>query len=799
MNIMDKSISNENSNQDLLIIKTKVRSLVGKGTWKKIMKLINNGKFTNLNVEIDNDNNIFHLACIKGKTSIIHELIKLKREGKIILNTNLLNGDGLPGIYLYYKYGGTDTSFLNEEDVCYIDNSSHTLANYLMDRINALEILIDKMFEKGCIDNTELPDHEFIYVELIKKINEHSSKNEHDKEKNLVTKNRYLNIIRKLYVELKSSVIVFVAIHLNCLDVITMLIMLDFDFMIYSLGKVTPLTKALDTGHIEIALMILEYTKIKFGNYAVYKMIHASEKSYNYRPIFVAIVTQHYTFISTLINYMIPYMKEKYDKDKIKIMFKNEIDNGHNTYLHKLLNIRAIENIPQKVLKFFIEHTDLNQENYAGVTPAHLLINKQLWKTFRNILIDREIDLLKIDNIGNNCYSYVKPEDTIEFLEFTKSIKIPIQIKNSTELEKIFENDDVKTVKGLLDKNTNIEVAHIGSKSYGLFNANLIHYMLYLRYLENKYKSLYVPIRDYSDSGRERDLFLYSLSTYNTSPKQILLNRQILPYIDIFYSYLPHEICWIDKDQYFVDNNLINILRSHDSKISVDAQRYIMIKLTIVVTETLLHANVLLYDRLNREAWRFEPYGVTNIGNLSLLDQMLHEVLEKVYGKISYNDPDNYLHGLNFQLVDGEDYVQNQNLGDPGGYCLAWSMWFIDVVLANPDKNVKNIMRNFFSRHSISTIISEEEGEQIISSNYYLDFIRRYAHKLDNDKNKILLSLGVKKYYLYNIIMQNDVLEKIKAIFKINPKTAMIVADSKSQNITISSDSSSDVSSESSE
>jgi hypothetical protein len=56
------------------------------------------------------------------------------------------------------------------------------------------------------------------------------------------------------------------------------------------------------------------------------------------------------------------------------------------------------------------------------------------------------------------------------------------------------------------------------------------------------------------------------------------------------------------------------------------------------------------------------------------------------------------------------------------------------------------------------------DGE-IRSDNYYLDFIRRYAHKLDDEKNKILLFLGVKKYNLYNIILDDSIIDKIKNLF----------------------------------
>ena len=40
--------------------------------------------------------------------------------------------------------------------------------------------------------------------------------------------------------------------------------------------------------------------------------------------------------------------------------------------------------------------------------------------------------------------------------------------------------------------------------------------------------------------------------------------------------------------------------------------------------------------------------------------------------KLIYYDPYKYLYGLNFQLVNGVDYVQN--IGFLGGYCVVWSI-----------------------------------------------------------------------------------------------------------------------------
>lgn len=752
------SISNEK-------IKNKIRKYLGDDKWGDIMGLIKNNKIIDLDSEIENGNNLFHLACIKGKTKIIHEMIKLKNNNEIKLNTNLLNEDGLDGIYLYYKYGGSDIQFLDTHDVCNIDSSSRVLAFYMMDRIDMLEKLMNKMFDKGCIDNTEIPDDVNIYNELIVRYINYSKLKNND---SIEIGKRYLNVVKRLYEELKTPKLVFVAIELNAIPVIRMLINFDFDFMIYSDDFMTPLSYAILYGRLEIVLTILHYTGLKQDNYSVYKMIHSSKKKFNNRPIFIAINTKQYLFIDLLIQYMGPYIKESSNT----LLFSDELNEGHSTYLHTLLSTDDIENIPPNIVRFFLKHTDLNQENYYGITCAHLISMKNLWKVYGEELEGREMDLLKLDNVGNNCYSYIKSEDKSSFLEFTKTIKLPIYVRNTNEIEKNFSSDQIKK---MIDINLVVESdehpeKRIGTRNFGLFPSNAIHYMLYLYYIEKKYEMLYVPTVIYSESEKTSFEFFFDLTAYNISPEYYTCNSQVRNFTDTFYSYLPHLICWIDEDQYFIHPKLVSILKSHDMSVTANDQRYVMFKITIVVSMGHLHANVLIYDRKKKEGWRFEPYGITDMNRRTMMDVKLREILEETYGKIKYYDPDSYLNGLNFQLVDGEDYVQSHNWGDPNGYCLAWSMWFLDVVLSNPERNVDDIMRNFFSRHSIGTIISDEEMSdgEIRSDNYYLDFIRRYAHKLDDEKNKILLSLGVKKYNLYNIILDDSIIDKIKQLFVIN-------------------------------
>jgi hypothetical protein len=761
----DEDMRNEN-------IRIKLANLVRDSLWNDILQLITDNPLLDINVSLFNGNNLFHLACIKGETDFIKRILKLKNENKLFLNINMFNYEGESGPHLYYKYGGNDPFLLSDNEMCYVNENNFVLAKYLIGNIDLLELLINKMIQVGCIENIGIRDDDYMFTLLMAK-EIHYSKI----DKNMA--NRYLDIIRKLNHEIKPPNLVFMAVDQNCIDVIKMFMMFDFNFNIVSREGVSIISKCVRHNRLKMLVIILEYTKLHNGNLDVFKLINRSDIHYDARPIFISIDLCNMIMFSTLIQFMRQYVEDTELNTGNKIIL-DYTDSSHNTYLQWLLVSKCLVDTPNDIIQFLIEHTDINHENYAGVTSAHLLFGKGIWKKFKSSLIGREIDLLKVDDLNNNCYSYISAADKEEFLDLTTKIILPINIKNTKDINKFF---NVNTMENLItsthnrsDESIAKNIENIGSASidkiksnnYGLFNANLHHYMLYLKYIQNKHISMYVPVQEYDLKTIKRDMFFFNMvSTYETSQEQSTIVRHVRLYQQMYYSYLPHNIYWINDDCHYIHPKLITILSKHNNDINVNEQRYVMVKISIIVSKNLLHANSLIYDRLNKEAWRFEPYGTTQLTNTGSMDKKLQEILTDVYGKITYHDPDTYLNGLNFQMVDGEDFILSKNLGDPGGYCLAWSLWFIDTVLSHPDKNVKYIMRNFFNRSDINTLLSVEEGQKIQSNNYYLDFIRRYAQRLDKEKNYILEKLGIKKYYMYNTIFKENVTIKIEELFKV--------------------------------
>jgi hypothetical protein len=735
-----------------------IKKYIENDNWTSIIQLIEKGKITDINEPILYGNNLYHLACVKGKIKVINKLISLKKENKIILDTSLPNKDGFYGINLYYKYGGNDLSLLNNDEICDTNMYDESLIEYVVEMVDILDKLIDNMIDKKCLEITNYDNTKthILYI-LCKKSIENI---------------KYIDIIRKIYEYTKIDLL-YVAISSIAINVIKMLVTFDFEKEVRNTNYYrTMLCQSVLVGNLDIVIIILEYLKYKYDDIEFFMLMNQYTKLYNERPIFISIYYNDYVMLSLLIDYIPESIKNNNQ------YMLSELDNLHDTYLHSLLynyknNVsKTLDETQIKIFTFFIQHTDLNFENYDGTTCSHLLFSTELWKTFMKVLEGREMDLLKLDKDNNNCYSYVSKTDENLMLEFTKTIKVPINLFNK-QVNKQVNKQDNKQVNKQVNKqdnkqynkqdNKNIKkYVNTDKENYGLFDNSHYSNFLYIKYLENTYNNLCVPTIKYDDNDRTTFLFKNELIKCDLN----LTNYKLYTYISFlkksFYSYSPSTIYWYDKDIYYIDDTLNKILNVKNNK------RYIYIYIYRSWDEGA-HANSLIYDKDLNEAWRFEPYGTSIMGKNDsgyYLDIFLKELLEKSFGKkIKYNDPDSFLTGINFQMVSGEDY--NQTLGDPDGYCLAWSIWFVELVVSNPDKNVNNLIKEFLNKKEINEILSEKEGKQIESTSYYQDFIRIYAHKLDDEKNKILNKIGINKYNYYNYNRDTKLMEKVSEFFKI--------------------------------
>ena len=410
-----------------------------------------------------------------------------------------------------------------------------------------------------------------------------------------------------------------------------------------------------------------------------------------------------------------------------KILAKSNINKLKDMYneniLFKLLNLFKIK---KNVLKNFLEYFDIFEQNIDGNNIYELLIEyykndlKELLN--ENYLIDSQIS-------------------------YTSNNKV-----------KIYEINYGFNVKNLL-----LPTPH------GLFISDSLHNMIYT-YIVLKRNNLMIPF-----IHQNKTKFINELNCLNTSNNDKDIIGVIKTYFNNFNSWLPHLIVWKDKNNYYINSELIEWLK----RFSV-VQRFYYIKLSIIATNkiqgNIRHANLILIDNFRKTVERFEPYG--EIYFLNCLE--LNTVLEKeIANKLNYK----YIFVQSypgFQIRSDEFEEKNKSYGDPGGFCLAWCFLYLEIKLYYENVILPKLRKNIQNIKIIESISNSEQVIKLINNyiinrfeidfpnlktdeqqNLYMTFIRYYARGLDKEKNELIKNYGMNISTIYHLDLDDKIHQKI--------------------------------------
>ena len=103
------------------------------------------------------------------------------------------------------------------------------------------------------------------------------------------------------------------------------------------------------------------------------------------------------------------------------------------------------------------------------------------------------------------------------------------------------------------------------------------------------------------------------------------------------------------------------------------------------------HANIMIYDRLNKSLERFEPYGslddMITEKNKKCFEVDIDEVLFDLFDKrgliVEYFPPSNFIPQEGLQKKQENENSMHRT--DPEGFCTMWSLFYCDLRLSNPD------------------------------------------------------------------------------------------------------------------
>ena len=205
---------------------------------------------------------------------------------------------------------------------------------------------------------------------------------------------------------------------------------------------------------------------------------------------------------------------------------------------------------------------------------------------------------------------------------------------------------------------------------------------------------------------------------------------------------------------------LVSVVDVHIKKLLKDDKvDFIYIKLSLIPNGTSTHANLLLYNKKENIIERFEPYGSNDLLDQDKLNEFIEKLAKKIFNKkVKYINPKLFMNNTKFQLISSDSDPDNKKQGDPAGYCLAWTFWYLELRLNNPDVDSKILVEN-----ALKKIVNRDSN-----SNQVLDYIRNYSHELDKLKNNFLKDCGIKKNDYYNNNFSDKdldtILDKIKLL-----------------------------------
>ena len=666
-----------------------------------LLKLIENNQWSKIDINLDIISNpIYHnkyliyYALINNKIDIIKQILELDEKNiiKILPDTfiNIVKLDNFISILNLLE-------IVNDESKKYIlqETNDDWILFYFLYFASIDNIIKLLKYEKYINWNILINDNYPLQIFLTRFYPEKNTSNDIKNILNIILSNS-LSFIKNELKYINSIIIDSCLIGFN-IEILDILYNINPECInLYNDRLITPLIGAIYNNNNELSKYLLN----KKCNYNYYGSINA---------ITLAVKNNNVEIIELLTKY--------------KDIEYNLFDVNKWQLSHYIFS--KTSKIPTKLKKIILLNTDnINLPNINGNTTLHLLFLYDNWKLYSDILELKILDLFHKNKLDLTPLDYfikkvlITDQYSIEYelddLMYIVSIAFINNINkisiNNTKIKK--NNKHLKLIniaqKCLLNKSyqcinnigsninklkistpkiddVNIDFVFEKNIGYNLFISRDIDSFIYLLYFVNKYD---VGIPVYNITNKSNKSYIKS---DDESIDKIL---QFYEKISKEYPNLENlSIYWHDKNNYLIPNNLINALKKIKNKI-------IFIYITIV-NENVDHANCIIIDINNKKIIHFEPYGSINKQNLQDLDSKLIKYFKPIYPTFTYFKPNDFMTVNSFQKLSNENNLLESKMGDIGGFCMAWCLWFFELFLRNIDIDLKVLVDK-----SIKKIIS---------------------------------------------------------------------------------------------
>ncbi len=695
--------------------------------YDQFKKIMMENEQLDINYKDENGNYLIFYAIIKNNI----EIIKLILEKEC--RTDINDQEGRSLLYLPIKYGYDEIVEL------LIEHNKHIIGISIIDlkdsfnniplhyaiffkNINAIDILLKSNSNTNIIDNDGNNSlHLAVYT------------------KNLSICNKIIN--KDVNINAKT-LIGETALHIACnfqqFDIVKLLISNNIDI------------NAQDYNN-EITAIIYSIT-LNTNNISKYLLYHGADPNIQ---DFMGNTVLHYALIEE--NYEIAY--ELINSNKIKFKPNVNIYNiNEKIPIHILLEKENIHE--NEILRELIKQSNLNYQDNTKNSSLHYICKNDLWKTYKDILETKKLNIFIKNNDDKTPIDYINKEDLDQFMNIITNSYLFILRNNNFVFKEDWENlcnkelflnnldQNEKRIIGKyitnIDKITNTDICYkiINEKLTNIYkNKNKNSSCSNTSYPQKKNKQcIFVDslnkVEMCTFTGITLDILIgliYLLNKYDcvcsTITSNFINNTDLCNYYSNLgfktntkCEFLNFEIVWIYKKLFFSENFVTNFNKC----ISNQNVRFIIVPLGIELIEGS-HANYLIFDKKTYEIERFEPYGSSSPYKFNydskLLDNILTFKFNEINENIKYVNPHHFLPKIGFQYLDVYE-SKTTKIGDPGGFCALWSIWYTEMRLKYPDIDRKSLVNKLL--------------KQIKSANMsFKNLIRNYSINITNIRDMV--------------------------------------------------------------
>ena len=501
------------------------------------------------------------------------------------------------------------------------------------------------------------------------------------------------------------------------------------------------------------------------GNDKIVKMLLDNDVDVNIQD-FNGNTPLHYCMLYDKINVAHLLLTHHLSVNKINI-------NLFNVNLQLPLHI-VFDTLPDNLhtyIGLLLPKTNLNFQNKLGISCLHEICRLALWKKYAEILKSKKLDIIVRDFNDMRPIDYIDKKSTDEFIDIivdsylyilnTKGYQWPTKWENEcshldNKKEKMVDLPRCKKfIKTKITSLIDSEQVECNEKTYPIkaksskcitldFDERItintmigttLDILSGLLYLIQKHKNVKIVLENIQITDMSKCDFYKKNSVPGTGTFECILEK----YFITWYKNMLH----VDP---IVKKIIIDTMKS-------TTINFIVFFVRLIHRNGEGHANILLYSKKTNEIERFDPFGS---GYDNELDVKLENYFSDIIPNIKYITPRDYMSTVGFQKIDVSE-SQNEYIGDPEGYCVAWSLWYVDMRIT-----FLNIERTKLIKY-----IMQQIGEKHMK---YRSIIRNYSRNITKIRDNILnkADMEVNQYVNgeYNIDDGENIINEINLIIE---------------------------------